>query len=67
MAAVTSKRAKHSAPGQYLGFGLQPIRMCFHLLTAPAGSQVSLEHEDDVAVYFVELTRFRRQVFVSVL
>ncbi len=51
MVAVKSKRAKHSAPGQYLGFGLQPIRMCYHLLTAPAGSQVSLEHDDDVAVH----------------
>lgn len=54
MAAVASKRAKHSAPGQYLGFGLQPIRVCYHLLTAPAGSQVSLEHEDDVAVHFAD-------------
>jgi hypothetical protein len=51
MTAEASKRAKHSAPGQYLGFGLQPVRMCYHLLTAPADCKVSLEHDDDVAVH----------------
>lgn len=49
-----AKRAKHSAPGQYLGFGLQPIRLCYHLLLAPSDSYVSLEHADDVAVHYAD-------------
>lgn len=44
--------SKHSAAGQYLGYALQPVRLCYHLLTAPDGSQVSLEHLDDIAVHF---------------
>ena len=46
--------AKHSAPGQYLGFALQPVRMFFHLLNAPDGARVSLEHLDDVAVHYAD-------------
>jgi hypothetical protein len=42
---------KHSAPGQYLGFGLQTVRLCYHLLTCGRGAQVSLEYLDDVAVH----------------
>ncbi|MDF3838558.1 hypothetical protein P3W85_37335 [Cupriavidus basilensis] len=45
---------KHSAPGQYLGFALQPVRMCFHLLSSQDGASVSLEHLDDVAVHFLD-------------
>lgn len=44
--------AKHTAPGQYLGFALQPVRLCYHLLTCPSGARVSLEHLDDVAVHY---------------
>lgn len=43
---------RHSAPGQYLGFSLQPVRLCYHLLTSPNGASVSLEHLDDVAVHY---------------
>ena len=50
--AVNTKSAAHSAAGQYLGFALQPVRLCHHLLTAPEGSKVSLEHADDVAVHY---------------
>ena len=34
-----------------LGFALQPVRLCLHLLTCDAGSTVSLEHLDDVAIH----------------
>jgi hypothetical protein len=44
--------AKHSAPGQYLGYALQPVRMFFHLLSANDATSVSLEHLDDVAVHY---------------
>jgi hypothetical protein len=46
-----SKPAKHSAPGQYLGFALQPVRVFYHLLTCPRGAKVSLEFKDDVAIH----------------
>jgi hypothetical protein len=46
-----AKAAKHSAPGQYLGFALQPVRLCYHLLTCAKGAKVSLEHLDDVAIH----------------
>jgi hypothetical protein len=43
--------AKHTAPGQYLGYALQPVRLCYHLLSCPPGSSVSLETVEDVAVH----------------
>ncbi|WP_077003207.1 ABC-three component system protein [Variovorax sp. KK3] len=45
---------KHSAPGPYLGFALQPVRLCYHLLSSPLDSSVSLEVLDDVAVHFAD-------------
>ncbi|AMX95551.1 hypothetical protein EOD10_26260 [Mesorhizobium sp. M7A.T.Ca.TU.009.01.3.2] len=48
-----TQTGKHSAAGQYLGYALQPVRLCFHLLNAPSGALVSLEHLDDVAVHLV--------------
>jgi hypothetical protein len=48
---VAVKAAKHAAPGPYLGFALQPVRLCYQLLTCPKGAQVSLEFLDDVAVH----------------
>src|SRR5271168_2664859 len=48
---VAVKAVKHAAPGPYLGFALQAVRLCYHLLTCPKGAQVSLEHLDDVAVH----------------
>lgn len=50
--ADQNPRARHAAPGQYLGFAIQPVRLCFHLLTCPRGARVSLEHLDDVAIHF---------------
>ena len=49
-----TKPAKHSAPGQYLGFALQPVRVFYHLLTSPKGAKVSLEFKDDVAVHHAD-------------
>ncbi|MBN6111243.1 ABC-three component system protein [Xanthomonas bonasiae] len=43
---------KHSAPGPYLGFSLQPVRLCYHLLNSPSDSSVSLELLDDVAIHY---------------
>ena len=48
---VAVKAVKHAAPGPYLGFALQPVRLCYHLLTCPKGAQVSLEYLDDVAIH----------------
>jgi hypothetical protein len=48
---VAVKAVKHAAPGPYLGFALQPVRLCYHLLTCPKSAQVSLEYLDDVAIH----------------
>ena len=53
---IEAKPAKHSAPGQYLGFALQPVRAFYHLLTAEKGAKVSLEFLDDVAVHYADGT-----------
>lgn len=45
-------KSKHNAPGQYLGFALQPLRMFYHLLTAPKDAHVSMELVDDIAVHY---------------
>ena len=50
MSAVTAL-ARHTAPGPYLGYALQPVRLCYHLLSCPPGSSVSLETVEDVAVH----------------
>jgi hypothetical protein len=50
--AVTALR--HAAPGPYLGFALQAVRLCLHLLTCPAGAKVSLEYLDDVAIHYAD-------------
>jgi hypothetical protein len=49
--SITATAAKGSAAGQYLGYALQPVRLCFHLLTSSDGSSVSIEHLDDIAVH----------------
>ncbi|TDI82226.1 MAG: hypothetical protein E2O78_09965 [Caldithrix sp.] len=49
--ADAAVKAKGSAPGQYLGYALQPVRLCYHLLTCDDGASVSIEHIDDVAVH----------------
>ena len=53
MSQVTSSvtaRPKAAAPGQYLGYALQPVRLCFHLLSADDNLTASVEHLEDVAV-----------------
>jgi hypothetical protein len=50
---ITFPPVKHTAQGPYLGFALQPVRLCTHLLQCPDGAEVSLELLDDVAVHFV--------------
>ena len=55
------KAVRHAAPGPYLGFALQPVRLCYHLLTCPRGAKVSLEHLDDVAIHFADGEVFLEQ------
>lgn len=50
--AVRTGTAKSVAPGQYLGYGLQPVRLCHHLLHADAGCSVSLEFIEDIAIHW---------------
>ncbi|CAO4181404.1 ABC-three component system protein [Methylorubrum extorquens] len=45
------KPLKTAAAGQYLGYSLQQLRLCHHLLEAPDGDTVSLEYIDDIAVH----------------
>lgn len=52
---------RHSAPGQYLGYGLQPVRFCYRLLTGEQGSLVSIEHDDDVSVLNADGSRILEQ------
>jgi len=37
---VAVKAVKHAAPGPYLGFALQPVRLCYHLLEILGAGQV---------------------------
>lgn len=61
MAVAQLEKPKTSVPGQYLGYALQPVRLCFHLLDAPVDAQVSLEHLDDVAVHYADGTHLLEQ------
>lgn len=45
-------QSKSSAASQYLGVALQPVRLCYHLLSAPDDACVSLEYYDDVAIHY---------------
>src|SRR5258708_4537850 len=58
---IPLKGSKYSAPGQYLGYALQPLRLCYHLLDCPPGAQVSLEHTDDVAVHYLDGSQLLEQ------
>ncbi|WP_374470337.1 ABC-three component system protein [Phenylobacterium sp.] len=51
MSAVELKPPKSAAPGPYLGFSLQSVRLCHHLFKASDGDVVGIEAEDDVTVY----------------
>lgn len=55
------KRTKHSAPGPYLGFGLQTVRLCARLLVVPEDATVFVEHDDDVSVHYADGTRLLEQ------
>lgn len=44
-------KLKTSVPGQYLGYALQPVRLCYHLMSVATGSRVSLEYLDDIAIH----------------
>ncbi len=50
MTDATDAPLKNSAPGQYLGYGLQTWRALYYLLMPREGAVVSIEHLDDVAV-----------------
>lgn len=58
---MSTPTAKHTAAGSYLGFGLQTVRMCFHLLTAPSDAIVYVEHDDDVSVHYADGTKLFEQ------
>lgn len=48
---VAVNALRHVAPKQYLGFAVQPVRLCYHLLTCEPGAGCSIEYLDDVAVH----------------
>jgi hypothetical protein len=47
----TQSTRKTTAPGQYLGYSLQQLRLCHYLLRKKADYEVSLEFLDDIAVH----------------
>jgi hypothetical protein len=55
------KPLKATAAGQCLGYSLQQLRLCHHLLKTPDGDTVSLEYVDDVAVHRSDGTLFLEQ------
>ncbi|AJD43922.1 hypothetical protein C9413_26575 [Rhizobium sp. SEMIA 4085] len=44
-------KLKTSVPGQYLGYGLQPVRLCYYLMSVAKGCRISLEQLDDIAIH----------------
>jgi hypothetical protein len=54
MSGAVPLLVKHAAAGPYLGFALQPVRLCYYLLSSPRDSSVSLEYLDDVAVHYAD-------------
>jgi hypothetical protein len=58
---MSTKSAKHSAVGPYLGFGLQTVRLCARLLTEPRSATVYVEHDDDVSVHYEDGTKLVEQ------
>lgn len=44
-------KAKGAAPGQYLGYALQPVRLFYHLLKCSPDSFVGLEYADDISIH----------------
>ncbi|MEH6695790.1 MAG: ABC-three component system protein [Hyphomonas sp.] len=60
MSSAKSK-AKGAAPGQYLGYALQPTRLFFHLLDCPPNAAVGLEFVDDVSIHVNGKTTYAEQ------
>lgn len=58
---ILKKAPKSVAAGPYLGYSLQPVRLCFHLLKAPDGEFVSLEYVEDIAVHRADGTLLLEQ------
>lgn len=44
-------KSNHSAAGQYLGYGLQTVRFCHHLLKATDEASISIELIDDIGYH----------------
>lgn len=61
MTQAPSLSVKHAAAGPYLGFALQPVRLCYYLLSSPRDSSVSLEYLDDIAVHYADGTLLLEQ------
>lgn len=61
MNAVLPLLVKHTAAGPYLGFSLQQVRLCYHLLSSPRDASVSLEYMDDVAIHYADGTLLLEQ------
>lgn len=61
MSETLPQLVKHAAAGPYLGFALQPVRLCYYLLSSPRDASVSLEYLDDVAVHYSDGTLFLEQ------
>ena len=47
---MSGQRNPASAPGPYLGFALQPVRLCYHLLNGEDVDVVSIETADDIEI-----------------
>lgn len=58
---MSTIKAKHSAVGPYLGFGVQTVRLCARLLTEPRSATVYVEHDDDVSVHYENGTMLMEQ------
>jgi len=58
---IAKSTSKSTAPGQYLGYGLQDVRLCRHLLKAPPGCTVSLEFIEDTAIHRLDGTMVLEQ------
>jgi hypothetical protein len=61
MTETMPQLVKHAAAGPYLGFALQQVRLCYHLLSSPSNAGVSLEYLDDVAVHYADGTLLLEQ------
>lgn len=61
MNVIKPQLVKHAAAGPYLGFALQPVRLCYYLLSSPSDASVSLEYLDDVAVHYADGTLLLEQ------